>query len=312
MANHPSDPEAPRSEGNARRSLRESMNLANGPGARRPVDDDDDNWDAPARKEAELRETSSEESAEMLRSLEDRSAEASPDDPEELAKLETENGQLRGAVDELRQQLDQVVGDGQSSGWGEREREYEAMLEQKTETIRELHGRLEELQTGGGAKAAAAGPVNVNQEELASLSDEIERERCRLEQERRQIEDDRRQLREDEESMMRQMREMELQMAKERAELARQRNELQRLHSEIRHELELAQRDAAVNERLRLLQRRSSQLETPAAGRGSSAETKANSKKRTTLSTPAAKTDKDDKAKKSSGTSFFGRFFGNK
>ena len=66
-------------------------------------------------------------------------------------------------------------------------------------------------------------------------------------------------------AMMRQMREMELQMAKERAELARQRNDLQRLHSEIRHELELAQRDAAVNERLRLLQRRTL-TDVPAAG----------------------------------------------
>jgi chromosome segregation ATPase len=296
MANHPSDPQSPRSEATLRRSLRESMNMANGPGPRDPVDDDADR--APS-------EPSAEESASGRRFEED----APQEDAEEITKLEAENEQLRGIVDELRQQLEQSVGDNQS-GWGEREREYEAMLEQKTETIRELHSRLEELSKG--PKPAAPLP-NVNQEELSALSDEIERERCRLEQERRQIEEDRKQIREDEESMMRQMREMELQMAKERAELARQRNELQRLHSEIRHELELAQRDAAVNERLRLLQRRSSQLEAPAAGKGSSAETKATSKKRTTLSTPAAKSDKDDKdkaKKKSSGTSFFGRFFG--
>lgn len=319
MANQPSDPQSPRSEGNVRRSLRESMNLGNGPGPRRPVDDDaNDDWGA-AGKEAAFEETSSEESATMLASLrEAKPQEVAQDDPEEAAKLQAENDQLRSIVDELRQQVEQVASAGQS-GWGEREHEYEAMLEQKSETIRELHVRLQELAKGGARAASNSAPANVNQDELASLSDEIERERCQLEQERRQIEEDRRQLREDEDSMMRQMREMELQMAKERAELARQRNELQRLHSEIRHELELAQRDAAVNERLRMLQRRSTQLETPAAGSGSAAETKATSKKRTTLSTPAAKTNKDDKAekdkakaKKGSGSSFFGRFFGGK
>jgi hypothetical protein len=226
-----------------------------------------------------------------------------------------ENEQLRSIVDELRQQLDQAAGDARS-GWGEREHEYEEMLEEKSDAIRKLHVRLQELEKGGSERGAAApAPTNVNQDELASLSDEIERERCQLEQERRQIDEDRLQLRDDEESMMRQMREMELQMAKERAELARQRNELQRLHSEIRHELELAQRDAAVNERLRLLQRRS-QIDIPAEG-SSSAETKTNSKKRTILATPAAGANKADKPKKEkdkkdSNTSFFGRFFGNK
>jgi len=320
MANHPSDPQAPRSEGNVRRSLRESMNLSNGPASRTPPADDDD-WITKPDK-TELEEASSEESASILAALKDKPGDSAQDDPEEIGQLQDEGDQLRNTLEELRQQLEQVGGDAQP-GWGEREREYEDMLEQKSETIRELNARLQELSQedgDGGAKAAASAvPANVNQEELATLSDEIERERCQLEQERRRSEDDRRQLREDEDSMIRQMREMELQMARERAELARQRNELQRLHSEIRHELELAQRDAAVNERLRLLQRRS-QLETPAASskKGSSAETKTTVKKRTPLSTPAVKndkgekTDKGDKNKsnKDGGTGFFGRFFG--
>jgi DNA repair exonuclease SbcCD ATPase subunit len=304
MASHPSDQQSPRSEGNVRRSLRESMNMSNGPASRPPLEESEE----------------SEKSASMLAALQDKPEEAAQDDPEEIARLQEESDHLRHTLEELRQQLEQVGGDAQP-GWGEREREYEDMLEQKSETIRELNVRLQELsQDGGGGAhepAASAAPANVNQDELANLSDEIERERCQLEQERRRSEDDRRQLRDDEDSMMRQMREMELQMAKERAELARQRNELQRLHSEIRHELELATRDAAVNERLRMLQRRS-QLETPAAsGKGSSAETRATSKKRTTLSTPGIKvdksnkTDKNDKNKpKEGGTGFFGRFFG--
>jgi len=302
MASHPSDQQSPRSEGNVRRSLRESMNMSNGPASQPPLEESEE----------------SEESASMLAALQDKPEEAAQDDPEEIVRLQEESDHLRYALKELRQQLEQVGGDPQP-GWGEREREYEDMLEQKSETIRELNVRLQELnQDDGGARAtaASAAPANVNQDELANLSDEIERERCQLEQERRRSVDDRRQLRDDEDSMMRQMREMELQMAKERAELARQRNELQRLHSEIRHELELATRDAAVNERLRMLQRRS-QLETPAASvKGSSAETRATSKKRTTLSTPGIKIDKGDKNKndknkpKEGGTGFFGRFFG--
>src|SRR5262249_5334466 len=154
----------------------------------------------------------------------------------------------------------------------ERETEYQAMLQDKAETIRDLHVRIQELEGiingDSAAPAASSGPGPAAAPvDLAAVRDEMERERSSLEQERRHLEDDRRQLREDEESMMRQMREMEMQMSRERAELARQRNELQRLHSEIRHELELAQRDAAVNERLRILTRRHQDASGEAAGR---------------------------------------------
>jgi hypothetical protein len=66
--------------------------------------------------------------------------------------------------------------------------------------------------------------------------------------------------------MMTQMREMEVLMAKERAELARQRNELQRLHSEIRHEIEVAQRDGLLNERLKTLQRKHQEVSNRKGG----------------------------------------------
>jgi chromosome segregation ATPase len=187
-------------------------------------------------------------------------------DSELIETLKEENESLRGIVAELRQMLEEGGGGGggDAEAFAEREREYEAMLDEKTEIIRQVHAKMHELEKELEAKKNIV--PTPDREELLALSDELERERCQLEQERRQHESDANQLREDEESMMRQMREMELQMAKERAELARQRNELQRLHSEIRHELELAQRDAAVNERLKLLQRRHKEVEEGTAG----------------------------------------------
>jgi septal ring factor EnvC (AmiA/AmiB activator) len=183
----------------------------------------------------------------------------------ENEELRNQNAEFIEAIENLRSQLESSSGQG---GDDERTSLLDQMLEEKSETIRTLHVRIKELEqivdeTGGGG----GGPPMpaADREELAAMMDEIERERCQLEQERSTLDDDRRQLREDEEAMMRQMREMELQMAKERAELARQRNELQRLHAEIRHELELAQRDAAVNERLRMLQRRHQEVEEPGA-----------------------------------------------
>ena len=98
-----------------------------------------------------------------------------------------------------------------------------------------------------------------------------------------------------------------MQMAKERAELARQRNELQRLHSEIRHELEVAQRDAGVNERLSLLRRRSQEVapaDQPARGKGSSGDVPATPKKKS-ISGPVP----PKKKKGSDSGGLFGRFF---
>src|SRR5271156_967869 len=105
MASHPSDQQSPRSEGNVRRSLRESMNMSNGPASRPPLEE-------------------SEESASMLAALQDKPEEAAQDDPEEITRLQEEGDHLRYTLRELHQQLEQVGGDAQP-GWGEREREYE-------------------------------------------------------------------------------------------------------------------------------------------------------------------------------------------
>ncbi|MCI0403475.1 MAG: hypothetical protein L0212_08130 [Acidobacteria bacterium] len=176
-------------------------------------------------------------------------AEASGDPTPDLLR---ENEELRALVEALQRQQEEGGGDG---GWQERQREFESLLEEKSEVIRSLHQKMQELQARPTAPA-----LTPKEEELIALSDELERERCQLEQERRNMEEERAQLREDEKIMMQQMKEMEVQMARERADLARQRNDLQRLHTEVHHELELAARDAGLRERLAPLQRRHQEM----------------------------------------------------
>jgi hypothetical protein len=154
----------------------------------------------------------------------------------ELELLRRENVDLRRSCTELHDMVEELRQLEES--WGRQQREYEGLLEEKSEVIRSLHQKFQEMQEAVGRPLTPA----PREEELLSLHDELERER--------------RQLEEDEASLMQQMRDMELQMARERAELARQRNELQRLHIEVHHELELAARDATLRERLAPLQRR--------------------------------------------------------
>lgn len=137
-----------------------------------------------------------------------------------------------------------------------RRAEYEArqyregigLLEEKTDLIRELHLKVQELQARPAVETRQA-VVLPKEEELLALSEELEAAR--------------EQLKEDEESLMQQMREMEVQMSRERAELARQRNELQKLHNEIRHEIETASREAVLRDRLQPLQRKHQELGRP-------------------------------------------------
>ena len=144
------------------------------------------------------------------------------------------------AVDGIRGQLGEVEhfvslgGAGGRKGW----KEYEALLEEKSEVIRGLHLKLQELQEG--TRRAPGEPVP-KEEELCQLKDELE--------------DQRRQLQEDEESLMAQMRDMELALSKDRAELARQRQEMQRLQAELNREIEQAGRDSGLRERLASIRR---------------------------------------------------------
>jgi hypothetical protein len=66
------------------------------------------------------------------------------EEPDELARLRAENGQLRARVEELEQAL-QAASPGEVT-WLERQKEYETLLEEKSEVIRGLH-----LKTSGGS-----------------------------------------------------------------------------------------------------------------------------------------------------------------
>lgn len=174
------------------------------------------------------------ESLKVRAELEDQmDATAATPGAAELTRLRAENDLQSRRVAEMEQLIDAMQ--KEQTAWESRQREYESLLEEKSEVIRELHRRMHEQPD----RAAAGTP---REEELIALSEELERER--------------RQLKDDEQALMEQMRQMEVQMSRERAELARQRNELQRLQNDVRHELELAARDATLRDRLAPLQRR--------------------------------------------------------
>ena len=171
-------------------------------------------------------------------------------DSAEMDRLAAENAQLRSIIAELRDQLE-AGGQQEDVGWAERQMEYESLLEEKSELIRSLHLKVQELE-----QRAPATPPTPKEEELIKLNEELERERCQLEQERRELEEDLRQFKEDEQMMIKQMREMEVQMARERAELARQRTDTQRLLDDIHHELERMERDQGLSDKIVQLRHR--------------------------------------------------------
>jgi chromosome segregation ATPase len=171
-------------------------------------------------------------------------ATASTPGAEELERLRSENGELSRRVEDLERICEEMQ--KEQTAWESRQREYEGILEEKSEVIRELHRKLHEQPERGPTGATP------REEELIALSEELERER--------------RQLKDDEEALMQQMRQMEVQMSRERAEMARQRNEFQRLQNDVRHELELAQRDATLRDRLAPLQRRHGEMMNRAGG----------------------------------------------
>jgi chromosome segregation ATPase len=162
-----------------------------------------------------------------------------PQEIGELALLRKENAELLVRVGELEQVLST---EGQDA-WADRQKEFENLLEEKTEVIRNLHRKIQEGETRQHDQPGSKHPGSKHPaQELAGLQ--------------QQMEEQRRQLAEDEEALMAQMRQMEMAMSRERAELARQRSEIQRLHAELTHEIELASRDPSLRERLFSLQRR--------------------------------------------------------
>jgi hypothetical protein len=203
-------------------------------------------------------------------------------DPLDAVQMQLANIQLRELVGELEKHLDEQRLQAEQA-----RKEYESLLEEKSEVIRTLHRKLQEQQD---RPAIPSGQVP-REQELLALSEELERER--------------RQLKEDEETLMAQMREMEVTMSRERAELARQRNEVLRLQTEVRHELEMASRDAALRERLAPLQRRSQEL---ANRRGSGPPPPDAPAPSAAPPAPAAPPAEPARRRKDSG--LFGRLFG--
>lgn len=149
---------------------------------------------------------------------------------------------LRQRVHELERMLEESA--YQEATWQERLKEYENLLEEKSEVIRDLHLRLQEMQ-----EVQEHQPVASPKRSAAVEDDELRAMKAELLEARRQLE-------EDEEAMMRQMREMEMALARDRAELSRQRNEIQRVQADLNREIELAQRDSGLRERLAHLNRR--------------------------------------------------------
>jgi chromosome segregation ATPase len=168
----------------------------------------------------------------------------------DVDSLFAENLHLRKAVSDLERRIEQASTESQQS-WLDRQREYEVLLEEKSELIRSLHVKINELE-----ESRPVAKPTPKEEELLAFSEELERERCQLEQEKRQAEELRQRLTEDEQEMLRQMRDMEVQMARERADFARQRTELQRILDDIRRELDNIERNGHLNQRLGQLRQR--------------------------------------------------------
>jgi hypothetical protein len=190
----------------------------------------------------------------LSRPAESCSVREAPEVPRELAQLRAENARLRTRIEALEEQL-QVAVQGREQTWAEQQREYEALLEEKSEVIRSLHLKVQDLQSAESSPTAAqeqSGDALADKQELETLRQQLEQERC--------------QLAEDAEALEAQMKHMEMAMSRERVELARQRSELQRLHSDFKHELEMASRDEKLRERLAPLQRRHQEVVSAKGG----------------------------------------------
>lgn len=209
---------------------------------------------------------------------------------DELTSLRRDNAELRARVEALEAVAKASSGDGL---WAERQKEYEALLDEKSEVIRGLHLKIQELQDGG---AAAAPNSEQDIKDVLAVKAELDEQR--------------RQLEEDEASLMQQMRQMEMAMSKDRAELARQRNDVQRLQAELNREIENASRDPALRDRLVALQK----LQNEISGRRQTSPTPPPqarptlNSKQTAVLPKVSEPEPMPPAKKSSG--LFGRLFG--
>src|SRR5262249_23024106 len=84
-------------------------------------------------------------------------------DAAEVQRLRLENAQLRRTLDEMQNTADELRQLEES--WVRQQREYESLLEEKSEVIRTLHQKVQELQESVGQPQAPA----PREEELLSL-----------------------------------------------------------------------------------------------------------------------------------------------
>ena len=96
--------------------------------------------------------------------LDDNPPVAEPATPEEVETLRLENNQLRSLCAELEQALQDATANALDPvAVEERLREYELVIDEKSETIRQLHQQLSEARNAvvrrrGGAAAGPIGP----------------------------------------------------------------------------------------------------------------------------------------------------------
>lgn len=171
----------------------------------------------------------------------------------ELELLRAENATMLETIttrDEELNALSQQIGEMEDQlAVANKKREGE--LADLRETVKERDARIVELE-----KAQKALP------KFQSDDPDIEEYEAELNEFRRQLESDRQlldqelhQLRQRNQELKEASRTAELELSRERAQLARERMQLDRLREEIRMEIERAQRDAGVRERLQSVQR---------------------------------------------------------
>ena len=77
---------------------------------------------------------------------------------DELAMLRMENAELKSHIQQLEAAMQNGAGQSEDV-WLERQHEYEMLLEEKSEVIRTLHQKIQELQDQAGPAPTSA-PVN--------------------------------------------------------------------------------------------------------------------------------------------------------
>jgi hypothetical protein len=165
---------------------------------------------------------------------------------DELANLRRENVKLRAHLDSLEQALQGPeeaavaatpgVLTSEEMLWATKQQKYEALLEEKSETIRALHLRLHVMQDGAVSLSGAAA---LNQ--MRRLKEKLEEQLAQVEK--------------DEEELMMRMQQMAQAIAKDRAELTRQHNEIERLHQELEQQIAATSQEPGMDGRQDALER---------------------------------------------------------